>query len=62
MSSSNMIHYVDDAMLLTLSDVPELRFRLATDAIERMSSPYESERERLTTRAIQLGVTPDTFD
>jgi hypothetical protein len=59
MSSQNTIHYVDDVMLLTPYDGPERRFQFATTAVHHISPPYE--RERLTARAIQLGVTPDTL-
>ena len=49
MSYPTTIHYVDDDVFLTPANMPELRSRFAY------------ERDRLTTRAIQLGVTPDTL-
>jgi hypothetical protein len=47
MSYPTTIHYVDDDVTLTPANMPELRSRFAY------------ERDRLTIRAIQLGVTPD---
>jgi len=49
MSYPTTIHYVDDDVFLTPANMPEIRSRFAY------------ERDRLTTRAIQLGVTPDTL-
>ena len=49
MSYPTTIHYVDDDVFLTPANMPELRSRFAY------------ERDRLTKRAIQLGVTPDTL-
>jgi hypothetical protein len=49
MSYPTTIHYVDDDVFLTPANMPEIRSRFAY------------ERDRLTARAIQLGVTPDTL-